>query len=282
MKQVQWFPGHMFKSLREIREKIKLMDIVYILLDARLPYSSMNPNILEIVGTKPTLLLFNKSDLADPNNLKYWMHYYQKDKFHTLAIDAQKGKNINKIHQISQRILADQILKNKNRGLKEQPIRAMILGIPNVGKSTLINALTKSKSTKTGNKPGVTKAQQWIKISDLFELLDTPGVLWPKFEEEKVGLALAITGAIKDETLPTDKVVKYALEYLNRYYPKALERRYEVSKDLTYEELLSQIGKKRGAISKGGEIDYERVYQIILSDIRNNNLGGLSFDQKPS
>lgn len=282
MKQVQWFPGHMFKSLREIKAKIKLMDMVYILLDARLPYSSMNPNVLDIVGTKPTLLLFNKSDLTDQSKLSFWMQYYQKQGFYTLAIDAQKGKNISKIHEVSKTILKDKFVRNALKGLKEQPVRSMILGIPNVGKSTLINSLTKSKSTKTGNKPGVTKAQQWIKINQDFELLDTPGVLWPKFEDPKVGYALAITGAIKDDTLPLDEVLTYGIDYLKTHYPERLKMRYDLNPELPYDKILEEIGKKRGALSKGGEIDYDRVYQILLTDIRNNQLGGLCFDQKPS
>jgi len=282
MKQIQWFPGHMFKSLREIKEKIKLMDIVFILLDARLPYSSMNPNILEIVGNKPVLLLFNKADLADPKNLNYWSSYYQKKGFSVLLINSITGKNVNKIHASAKEVLKDKINRNQNKGLKEMPIRTMILGIPNVGKSTLINCLTKSKATKTGNRPGVTKAQQWIKISQDFELLDTPGVLWPKFEEEKVGLALAVTGAIKDDTLPIHTVVTYALNYLQTYYQKALNLRYKVDADMNADQIIEAIAKLRGCLIKGQEIDYDRVYQIVLTDIRNNVLGGLSFDQKPS
>lgn len=282
MKQVQWFPGHMFKSLREIKEKIKLMDMVYILLDARLPYSSINPNLMDIVGKKPTLLLFNKMDLTEVNKLSFWMNYYQKKGFYTLPIDAQKGKNVSKIYDVSKEILKDKFAKYESKGLKPQPIRAMILGIPNVGKSTLINNLTKSKSTKTGNRPGVTKAQQWIKINKDFELLDTPGVLWPKFEEAKVGYALAITGAIKDDTLPMDEVVQYAVNYLKTYYPEKIEERYLVDSKLSYIEILDTIGQNRKALSKGGEVDYDRVYQIILTDIRNNQLGGICFDEKPS
>ncbi len=280
MKQIQWFPGHMFKSLREIKEKLKLMDIVYILLDARIPYSSMNPNVLEIVGVKPTLLLFNKIDLADHNQTKRWTKYYEEQGFYTLEIDAQSGKNVSMIYEKSLEILSDKIARQKSKGMQQQAIRAMIMGIPNVGKSTLINQMTKTKATKTGNKPGVTKAQQWVKINDQFELLDTPGVLWPKFDLEQVGYSLAITGAIKDTILPIDDVVYHAVEHLKQYYPKQLMERYELtSLDKEFIEILDEIGKRRGALLKGNEIDYERVYSILLTDIRNKHLGGLTFDR---
>ncbi|CCV64048.1 Ribosomal biogenesis GTPase [Alteracholeplasma palmae J233] len=279
MKQIQWFPGHMFKSLREMKEKLKLMDIVFILLDARIPYSSMNPNVLEIVGMKPTLILFNKTDLADPNKNKAWIKYYQEQGFYTLDIDAQSGKNVNKIYDKASEILKEKIEREEKRGLKRRPIRAMIIGIPNVGKSTLINQMTKSKATKTGNTPGVTKAQQWIKVNEQFELLDTPGVLWPKFDSLDVGFALAITGAIKDKILPTDDIVKYAIDYLKKYYPNRLKERYGIDAlNLDYVEMLDQIGIKRGAILKANEIDYDRVYTLILTDIRSKNLGGITFD----
>src|SRR5690606_291723 len=274
MKQVQWFPGHMFKSLREIKEKIKLMDIIFLLLDARLPYSSMNPEILKIVGEKPTLLLFNKMDLADRKSLDYWIKFYEDQGFYTLLVNSNNGFNINKIYSRSKEILKEKIERKLARGMKKEIIRAMILGIPNVGKSTLINKLTNKKVTVTGNKPGVTKAQQWIKINPDFELLDTPGVLWPKFDDEKVGFALAVTGAIKDVTLPIDDVVVYAINHLKTFYPRRLINRYEIKdiESMSELDILNHIGTYRGALSKGGDIDYDRVYQIILTDIRNNGL----------
>lgn len=284
MKQVQWFPGHMFKSLREIKEKIKLMDIVFLLLDARLPYSSMNPEILKIVGEKPTLLLFNKMDLADRKTLDYWIKFYEDQGFYTLLVNSNNGFNINKIYSRSKEILKEKIDRKLARGMKKEVIRAMILGIPNVGKSTLINKLTNKKVAVTGNKPGVTKAQQWIKINPDFELLDTPGVLWPKFDDEKVGFALAVTGAIKDDTLPLDEVVTYAIQHLKNFYPRRLMNRYEI-KDIEFMselDIMNHIGIFRGALTKGGDIDYDRVYQIILTDIRNSGLGALSFDARQS
>ena len=282
MKQIQWFPGHMFKSLREIKEKIKLMDIVYVLLDARIPYSSMNPEILKIVGDKPTLLLFNKMDLADRRSLEYWQKYYEAQGFYTLPINSQTGFNVDKIYARSKEILVDKIERALKKGMKFKVIRGMILGIPNVGKSTLINQMVKKKVTVTGNKPGVTKAQQWIKINENFELLDTPGVLWPKFEEEKVGYALSVTGAIKDDTLPIDKVVVYALSYIKKHYSRRLTERYNIEnpESLTEHEIIDKIGDVRGAKIKGGEYDYDRIFSIILTDIRSKALGSLSFDAR--
>ncbi|MDD4194319.1 MAG: ribosome biogenesis GTPase YlqF [Acholeplasmataceae bacterium] len=278
-KQIQWFPGHMFKSLREIREKIKLMDIVMILLDSRLPDASMNPEIMKITQHKRVILLFNKMDLADGEILALSEKKYQEMGYYTLKIDAQSGKNVDKIHQLARDVLKDKIQKEESKGLKIRPFRTMILGIPNVGKSTLINQLSKSSATKTGNTPGVTKAQQWIKLGDTFEMLDTPGVLWPKFTDPKVGYHLAITGAIKDRILPEDDVCHYALDFLKTYYPKKLYQRYQITEAMDYVSMLDQIGKLRGALLKGAEVDYDRVYQIILTDIRGKQLGGLSFDR---
>ena len=279
MKQIQWFPGHMFKSLREIRERISLMDIVIVLLDSRLPSSSMNPELFKIIKTKPTVLLFNKMDLSDDNILNQWINHYQALGYSTLKIDAQSGKNVNKLHELTKEVLKEKLDRERSKGLKDRPIRTMILGIPNVGKSTLINQLSKSSATKTGNTPGVTKAQQWIKLGENFELLDTPGVLWPRFDDATVGYHLAITGAIKDKILPEDDVVHYALDFLKKYYPKKLYDKYGITQEDQYIDMLNKVGKLRGALGKGGEIDYERVYTIILTDIRNKQLGGLSFDR---
>jgi len=278
-KQIQWFPGHMFKSLREIKEKIKLMDLVFVLLDARLPFSSMNPELHKIISHKPMLLLFNKMDLADDQITNQFMRSYQQEGYYTLKIDAASGKNVNKIKPMAMTILKEKLDREKAKGLKMRPLRCMILGIPNVGKSTLINKLSKSSATKTANTPGVTKTQQWIKLGDDFELLDTPGVLWPKFNDPKVGYHLAITGAIKDKILPEDDVVSYALNYLKTNYPKKIEERYGITDNMDFLTMLHTIGTLRGCLLKGGEFDYPRIYHIVLSDIRNNHLGGLSFDR---
>lgn len=278
-KQIQWFPGHMFKSLREIKEKVKLMDLVMVLLDARLPFSSMNPELFKIISHKPMMLLFNKMDLADDYITNQWIKYYQEQGFHTLKIDAQSGKNVHKIKGIAEEILKEKLARDHAKGLKTRALRTMILGIPNVGKSTLINQISKTSATKTANTPGVTKSQQWIKLGDDFELLDTPGVLWPKFDNPKVGYHLAITGAIKDKILPEEDVVYYALQFLQKHYPDRLKLRYGIESDQSIEDMLYTIGKLRGALIKGGAIDETRIAQIILTDIRNKQLGGLSFDR---
>lgn len=279
MKQIQWFPGHMFKSLRQIREKISIMDIVLVLVDSRLPQSSVNPELFKIISHKPKVMLFNKMDLADENILNEWVTHYQKEGYATLKIDSVTGKNVNKLHAVCLDVLKEKMEREKSKGLKPRPLRTMILGIPNVGKSTLINQLSKSSATKTGNTPGVTKSQQWIKLGENFELLDTPGVLWPKFEDPIVGYHLAITGAIKDKILPEDDVVQYAMNFLKTYYPNRLKDRYGIDSDMDFEEMLDTIGRLRGCLIKNGEIDYSRVYAIILTDIRNKMLGGLSFDR---
>lgn len=282
MKQVQWFPGHMSKALREIKENLKKVDIVFILLDARLPESSMNPKIKEIIGNKPALILFNKSSLADQSELDKWLNFYQKEGFSSLKIDAITGKNIRKIKPLSDEILKPLLEKEKKRGMQRRAIRTMIIGIPNVGKSTLINTLSRKKATRTGNTPGVTKAQQWVKISEDFELLDTPGVLWPKFEDEKVGYHLALSGAIKDTILPNEEIAFYAHHFLKTYYQEELKKRYQLNDVLEPIDTFSEIGRKRGALIKGNEVNYDTVYELLLKDLRDGNLGGITFDRYQS
>ncbi|CCV65653.1 Ribosome biogenesis GTP-binding protein YlqF [Paracholeplasma brassicae] len=282
MKQVQWFPGHMSKALREIKENLKKVDIVFILLDARLPESSMNPKIKEIIGNKPALILFNKSSLADQSELDKWLNFYQKEGFSSLKIDAITGKNIRKIKPLSDEILKPLLEKEKKRGMQRRAIRTMIIGIPNVGKSTLINTLSRKKATRTGNTPGVTKAQQWVKISEDFELLDTPGVLWPKFEDEKVGYHLALSGAIKDTILPNEEIAFYAHHFLKTYYKEELKKRYQLNEVLEPIDTFSEIGRKRGALIKGNEVNYDTVYELLLKDLRDGNLGGITFDRYQS
>lgn len=282
-KNIQWFPGHMFKSLREIEERIALVDLVCILLDARLPASSMNPKILRIVGDRPLLILLNKVDLADPNQTTIWKKIYEKSGYPVLEIDAARGKNVTRIEKLAASILKDERARLKRKGLKNRPIRTMILGIPNVGKSTLINRLVGKRATKTANEPGVTRAQQWININERFELLDTPGVLWPKFEDTRVGYHLAITGAIRDGILPLDEVAVYALSFLREHYPERLFERYAIPEVMERPtDMLDWIGEIRKAYLSQHEIDYERVYRIVLTDIRKNKLGGLTFDRPQS
>lgn len=279
-QQINWYPGHMFKSFREIKANLKLMDVIFLLIDARIPYSSMNPEILDVLKDKPTIILFNKMDLADETIMNNWLKHYEQQGFVCLPIDSQSGKNINQIKNLVDQILAEKIKRDLEKGLKPRNYKTMVLGIPNVGKSTLINTLSNSRSTKVGNRPGVTKSKQWVKLSNGFDLLDMPGVLWPKFEDEKVGYNLAITGAIKDDILPLDDITYYAITFLQKNYLKRLQDRYseEITQDMEFVTVLDIIGKKRGALIHGGEIDYDRVYNIVLNDIRNKQLGKLAFD----
>jgi ribosome biogenesis GTPase A len=277
---IQWFPGHMAKAKREVQEKLKLIDIVFELLDARIPMSSRNPMINEILGNKPRIVLLNKADMADEAITQQWIAYFQQQQLRALAIDAQTGTGIKQIVAASKEMLKDKFAKMAAKGIKHpRPMRALIVGIPNVGKSTLINRLAGRNIAKTGDKPGVTKAQQWIKVGKEMELLDTPGILWPKFEDEEVGLKLATTGAIKDTILNLQDVAVYALNFLKQHYPERLKERYSLD-DIPEEivALFDAIGKRRGCLVSGGAVDYDKVSEIVLHDIRTEKLGRLSFE----
>jgi len=277
--QIQWFPGHMTRTLRQVQEKLRYVDIVFELRDARIPYSSSNPKIDSICQNKPRLILFNKDKMADDKVTNAWINYYKGQGITCLAIDSISGYNIDKIVPTAKNILKDLFEKEKAKGMKERPIKALILGIPNVGKSTLINTLAKRKVAQTGNKPGVTKNLQWINVNNELMLLDTPGVLWPKFDDKEVGLKLAVTGAIKDEILPLDTIALYALSFLKQQYPEKLMARYKLetlSEDNI--EIMDQIALNRGCLLPGKRIHYDRVIDIILYEIRNDLLGNISWE----
>lgn len=277
--QIQWFPGHMTRTLRQVQEKLRYVDIVFELRDARIPYSSSNPKIDSICQNKPRLILFNKAKMADDKVTNAWINYYKGQGITCLAIDSISGYNIDKIVPTAKNILKDLFEKEKAKGMKERPIKALILGIPNVGKSTLINTLAKRKVAQTGNKPGVTKNLQWINVNNELMLLDTPGVLWPKFDDKEVGLKLAVTGAIKDEILPLDTIALYALSFLKQHYPEKLKARYKLetlSEDNI--EIMDQIALNRGCLLPGKRIHYDRVIDIILYEIRNDLLGNISWE----
>ncbi len=277
--QIQWFPGHMTRTLRQVQEKLRYVDIVFELRDARIPYSSSNPKIDSICQNKPRLILFNKAKMADDKVTNAWINYYKGQGITCLAIDSISGYNIDKIVPTAKNILKDLFEKEKAKGMKERPIKALILGIPNVGKSTLINTLAKRKVAQTGNKPGVTKNLQWINVNNELMLLDTPGVLWPKFDDKEVGLKLAVTGAIKDEILPLDTIALYALSFLKQHYPEKLMARYKLetlSEDNI--EIMDQIALNRGCLLPGKRIHYDRVIDIILYEIRNDLLGNISWE----
>lgn len=279
MKQIQWFPGHMAKTYRELQPYLKVIDLVLVVLDSRVPHSSVNQELLKRVKHKPILLLFNKVDLVDFNELQPWLNYYNNLGFNTLAINSLTGQNVNRIVKEAEKILADKRERLSNRGRKKDNYRLMIIGIPNSGKSSLINRLTNKKAANTANIAGVTKHIQWYRINPKFDLLDTPGLLWHKFDNEDIGYRLAITGAIKDDILPTDDIVRYLLNFLRKKYPHVLKERYDADPNLSNIEILDHIGSTRGALMQGGVIDYERVYQMLITDCRNLRLGKLIFDE---
>jgi ribosome biogenesis GTPase A len=277
---IQWFPGHMAKARREVTEKLKLIDIIFELVDARIPYSSRNPMIDEIIQHKPRLVLLNKADMADKERTKEWIQYFAEKGVKALAINAQAGEGLREIVQASHQILKEKFDRLKAKGVKNpRAIRAMIVGIPNVGKSTLINRLAKRNIARTGNTPGVTKAQQWIKVGKELELLDTPGILWPKFEDQDVGMKLAVTGAIKDTLLNLQDLAVFSLRFLEKAYPVRLKERYQLDKvpdDLV--ELFDHIGKLRGCIMSGGLINYDKTAELIVREIRSEKFGPVTFD----
>lgn len=280
---IQWFPGHMAKAKRQVIEKLKLIDVVIELLDARIPYSSRNPMIDEIISGKPRLVLLNKADLADPKKTDEWVSYFESKGLTCIAINAQTKNDLKNIISACKALTQEKFDKMRAKGIKNtRAIRALIVGIPNVGKSTLINRLANKPIAKTGDRPGVTTGQQWIKVGKEFELLDTPGILWPKFEEEIVGYRLAVTGAIKENLLDLQDVVVYALKFLIEEYPENLKDRYQLdilSTDIV--KLFDQIGKFRGCLMGGGLVDYDKTAEVIIRDLRSGKLGRLTFD-KPS
>ena len=281
MAQIQWFPGHMAKARREITEKLKLVDIVLEILDARVPISSRNPMMGEILKDKPTLVLLNKANLADKKVTLEWIEYFKNNGIKALDIDLIDNYNVNKIIPACNEVLAKEIEAAKAKGYSNFKIRALVVGIPNVGKSTFINTLAKRKAAVTGDKPGVTKSQTWIKINNSLELLDTPGILWPKFENEVVAHNLALCGAIKDDILPLDDVISYGLQFMQKYYPDNLNNRYQVNvtEDMELLDIYEVIGRRRNCLLKGNQIDYDRVVNLVLFDVRHNNLGAMSYDR---
>ena len=287
---INWYPGHMLKTKKQIIEDLKLIDVVVELLDARIPKSSRNPDIQRIVQNKKRIVLLNKSDLAEEKETKKWIEYYKNNNTTAIACDANLGKGIKEILKQIDNTMVEEMQKAASKGRIKRNIRIMILGIPNVGKSSLINRLCNKKSAVVGNRPGVTKQKQWVRIANNIELLDTPGVLWPKFEDENVALNLAYTGSIKDEVLETIEVSFKLLIYLYNNYKSNLLERYKItegeleqinSEDENEEiyNLMKLIGKKRGAVISGGEIDDEKTAKIILNDFRNGKLGRITLEK---
>ncbi len=275
---LNWYPGHMKKTSESIKENLKKVDIVLELIDARAPRASENPMIPELIGDKPRILIFNKSDLADPKENDRWIAYYKERNISVVSVNANSGKGISNLLDEVDRVMEDKRQRDRDRGIISNQVRAMIIGVPNVGKSTLINSLANRKSTKTGNKPGITRTNQWIKVEDRMLLLDTPGVLWPKFQSEELALNLAYIGSIKDEVLPKDEVALRLIEKLGKKYPDLLEERFNISIQATPLENMEEIARKRGAIMRGSEVDYSRVTDIILDEFRKGTIGRISLE----
>ena len=276
---LQWYPGHMRKAERLVQENLKLVDVVVELLDARIPMSSANPVLREIVAGKPRLVVLNKSDLAEPAATRAWVQYFASQDIVAVPVDAVKGAGTKELVQAIQKLAAPRTEKLAKHGAKPRAARCMILGIPNVGKSSLINRLSGGARTKVENRPGVTRAKQWIRIGTQLELLDMPGILWPKFEDAHAALRLAFTGAISDTVYDVGGVVLQLLRVLHADYPAALRERYDLAANLpTGVELLEEIGRRRGCLVRGGRIDYEKAEQIVLTDFRSGRLGRVTLD----
>lgn len=278
---IHWFPGHMTKAQRMIREQLKLIDVVIELLDARIPLSSANPMIAELVEGKPKVVALNKADLADSARTAEWVSYFRNMGFATAILDSASGKGTKELVNKVEKEASEKIAKLTAKGIKGRAVRAMILGIPNVGKSSLINRLIGTATAKTGDKPGVTRGQQWLTVGKNLELLDTPGVLWPRMDDQEVAFKLAVTGAIKDDIYDMEKVILNLLEILTAQYSDRLCERYKLTPDQLSEdtmELLTLIGAKRGCLRSGGIVDCEKVRRIILTDFRSGKLGKFTLD----
>ncbi len=280
MKQIQWFPGHMAKARRLIEEKLPIIDIVFELLDARIPDSSRNPMLAEIIKNKPLLVILNKTDLADDRLTKEWLKRYEEKGINCIAINSLTGNILSIINKKTLEILKPLREKEAKKGMQARKYRAMVIGIPNVGKSQFINNLAGKNKVKTGNLPGITKIQSYIKTNSELLLLDNPGVLWPKFESKRVGFNLALLGSIKDDILPLDDVALYGIKFLVKNYPNCLKERYgiELEEDFDTIEVMDAIGIRRGCKLSGGLIDYDRVINLFLYDLRNLKLGKLTLE----
>lgn len=277
---IQWYPGHMAKAKRQVSEQLKKVDVVFELVDARIPYSSRNPMIDDVIKQKPRVVILNKKDMTNLKELEKWEIYFKNEGFYPVAVDAKHGKNLKNVEVEAIKATQEKFDREKAKGLKPRAIRAMIVGIPNVGKSTLINKLAKRSIAETGNKPGVTKQQQWIKVGKSLQLLDTPGILWPKFEDEEVGKKLSLTGAIKDSIVHLDEVAIYGLNFMIKHDVSALKRHYNIDthEDAEILDCFDAIGRRRGLLQKGNEVDYESVIELIINDMRNAKIGTYCFD----
>jgi ribosome biogenesis GTPase A len=275
----QWYPGHMTKAKRQMQEDIKLIDLVIELVDARIPQSSRNPDIDELGKNKYRLILLNKADLADRASTERWSAFFREKGYYVIALDARKKNGMKQITDAIMEACKEKIERDKKRGIKNRPVRAMVVGIPNVGKSTFINSYAGKACAKTGNKPGVTKGKQWIRLSKEVELLDTPGILWPKFEDQMVGLRLALIGSINDEILNADEMSLELIKLLTSMYPGMLKERYAVDESVEPVQILYGIAENRKCIGKGGELNYSKAAVLLIDDFRSGALGQITLEQ---
>lgn len=275
---VQWYPGHMTKAKRQMQEDIKLIDLIIELVDARVPLSSRNPDIDELGKNKARLILLNKADLADERQNDTWKEYFQAKGFHVVKVNSRSGAGMKAIQATIQEACKEKIERDRRRGIKNRPIRAMVVGIPNVGKSTFINTFAGKACAKTGNKPGVTKGKQWIRLNKGVELLDTPGILWPKFEDQEVGMRLAYIGSINDEILNMEELALNLIAFLKEKYAGALHGRYDVSEEGTDLDVLTAIAENRKCLKKGEELDYAKAANILFDEFRGGKIGRITLE----
>ena len=278
---LQWYPGHMTKAKRQMQEDLKLIDLIIELVDARIPLSSRNPDIDELGKNKARLILLNKSDLADERYNEQWSAYFQKKGFYVVKVNAKSGAGLKSIQGVIQEACKAKIERDRRRGIKNRPIHAMVVGIPNVGKSTFINSYAGKACAKTGNKPGVTKGKQWIRLNKTLELLDTPGILWPKFEDQEVGKRLAFIGSIKDEILNLEELSLELLDYIRTNYPGLLNACYGIEEEGTPVSLLEAVADKRKCLIRGQEIDYAKAAGIVMEEFRNGKIGRITLEFPP-
>lgn len=284
IKMIQWYPGHMAKAKRMMQDDIKLIDVVIELVDARVPLSSKNPDIDKLANNKSRVILLNKHDMADQRYNKEWKEYFESKGYFVALVNSRSGEGVKKVQDIVNKACEEKIARDRRKGIMNRPVRAMVVGIPNVGKSTFINSFVGKASTKTGNKPGVTKGKQWIRINKFIELLDTPGILWPKFEDPAVGIRLAMIGSINDTIINKTDLSLDLILFLNEEYPDALKKRYDIEIADTLEDkqsaakVLEQIAIKRSCLLKGGEPDFDRAANLLLDDFRSTRLGKITLE----
>lgn len=274
----QWYPGHMTKAKRMMQENIKLIDLVIELVDARAPLASRNPDIDELSRNKARLILLNKADLAEDRRNEEWKNYFENQGFFCVKVNSKKGGGLKSVQNVIQEACKEKILRDRKRGILNRPVRAMVVGIPNVGKSTFINSLAGKAAAKTGNKPGVTKGKQWIRLNKQVELLDTPGILWPKFEDQSVGLKLAFIGSIKDEILNVEELGAEFIRFICRDYPGALADKYEMEETEDPYICLSRIAESRHCLVRGNELNTEKAAGLLMDDFRNGRIGRLTLE----